>query len=684
MSEPKHTNRLAQEKSPYLLQHAHNPVDWYPWGPEAFEKAKAEDKAIFLSIGYATCHWCHVMERESFENEEIAKIMNEHFINIKVDREERPDVDQIYMTAVQAMTGGGGWPLSAFLTPERTPFYGGTYFPPDRRYGRPGFPEILEEIARVWREERDRVIGTSKQLTEVIEQNLTNQPGELLDEAVLKKFYQHTSHSFDAEYGGFGPAPKFPRSEQISILLRIHRRTGEKRALEMATRTLDAMARGGIYDHLGGGFARYATDQRWLIPHFEKMLYDNALLTRSYLEAYQVTHNEDWASIAKETLDYVLRDMTAESGGFFSAEDADSEDEEGKFYTWSEPELKTVLTEAELKEFKQLFPLSLASILDGKFVLHLDPKAPWQERYTQGNKGILQKLFEQRARRIRPLLDDKILASWNGLMISAMAQAAGILQEVRYLAAAQNAMHFIIDNFWDGEILKRRYRAGEVRYNGSLDDYACIIAALLDLYAADFDSQWFTLAVNLQKSVDRLFWDASASGYYYTDATDNSLITRTKELYDGAMPSGNSITAMNLIRLYHYTLDERYLQRFHEVIRAVSGRLKDNPLIAPALLLAIDFATDEPAEIVIAGMKDDPCVQETLNDLAQSFLPNKVVALADSMDPERLQQMPLIEGKVPQNNRATIYICKNHSCQKPVHEWPKAKKSLTPSKYDIS
>ncbi len=678
-----HTNQLAREKSPYLLQHAHNPVNWYAWGDEAFQKAKTENKPIFLSIGYATCHWCHVMERESFENEDIAKVMNENFINIKVDREERPDIDQIYMTAVQAMTGGGGWPLSVFLTPDLEPFFGGTYFAPDELHGRPGFSKILEEIAHYWQHENEKVTASGKELAQLIQQGLKESPGKNLDEDILKKFYHQSHKSFDPKHGGFGEAPKFPRSETISLLLRIYRRTGETKALEMAEKTLNAMAKGGIYDHLGGGFARYATDELWLIPHFEKMLYDNALLARTYLEAYQVTQNEDWINIAKETLDYVLRDMTSEQGGFYSAEDADSEGEEGKFYTWSEAELKELLDEDEFKEFKSIFPLSLASQLEGKFVLHMGSDIAWKKRYAPALQEILKKLYAHRSKRVRPLLDDKVLASWNGLMISAMAQAYSVLGDKRYLNAAQRAATFIMKTLWDGKTLLRRYRDGEARYNGSLDDYAFMIAALLNLYEADFDSKWFRLAVALQDRTDALFRDTETCAYYYTDASDATLLTRTKELYDGAVPSGNSVTALNLLRLYHYTMNESYRQKGDELLKAVSGRLSENPQIAPALLLAVDFATDDIAEIVIAGMKSDAAVQDILNRIEQQFLPNKVLALADFVEADVLKLLPLLVGQIPQGEKATIFVCKNHSCQQPVTIWNDAEKLLSAKHYSL-
>ncbi len=672
----KHTNRLAREKSPYLLQHAHNPVDWYAWGEEAFEKAKKEDKPIFLSIGYSTCHWCHVMERESFENEEIAQVMNDLFVSIKVDREERPDVDQIYMTAVQAMTGSGGWPLSAFLTPDLKPFFGGTYFPPDRRYGRPGFKEILQEISQMWKEERTRVTGLGEDLSKALKEERETAGGELSVET-LRRAYSNFAESFDAQEGGFGPAPKFPRSETISLLFRIYRRTGEGHALQMGIKTLEKMARGGIYDHVGGGFHRYSTDAKWLVPHFEKMLYDNALLAKSYLEAYQIDGNEMWAGITRETLDYVLRDMTSPEGGFYSAQDADSEGVEGKYYVWSEEELQKLLSSDEFKKMKEVFQTSAGGNFEGENIFHMKDKVSWAERYQTPLKTAVKKMLDHRTQRIPPHKDDKVIASWNGLMIGAMAAGSQVLPESegkRYLQAAKTAADFILKKMWDGKTLKRRYRDGDVRFNASLDDYAFLTQGLLDLYEADFDPRWFEAARLLQKRTDEFFWDDKAGGYYFSDNSDPSLLTRSKEIYDGAVPSGNSVAALNLLRLYSYTMEEGYRKRAEQLFTAFSGFVGKHPHASPALLLAVDYATDASKEIVIAGTKEDPDVKKILHGLHQKFLPNKVLALADRADLARI--IPLLEGKVPQNAEATIYVCEGHTCKKPTHSITAAHETL--------
>jgi len=670
----KKNNRLIHEKSPYLLQHAHNPVDWFPWGAEAFEKAKKEDKPIFLSIGYSTCHWCHVMEHESFENGEIAKVMNENFVSIKVDREERPDIDQIYMAAVQAMTGGGGWPLSAFLTHDLAPFFTGTYFPPEGRYGHPGFKDVLVKIAQIWKEDREKLTASGQQIKEALQQTTRAGAGPELSIEMLRRAVLAFRDIFDPVEGGFGGAPKFPRSETVSLLFRIHRRTGEEKVLRMATQSLDKMARGGIYDHLGGGFHRYATDARWLVPHFEKMLYDNALLVKSYLEAYQIDRNEMWASVAHEILDYVLREMTSVEGGFFSAQDADSEGVEGKFYVWTEEELKKILMADEFKKIKEVLQTAPHGNWEGNNILHMDAQTAWSVREDELFRSARQKLLDHRSKRIPPYKDDKILASWNGLMIGAMAFGAQVLGDEKYLAAARKAASFLLKKMWDGKTLKRRYREGEVKFNGSLDDYTFLAQGLLDLYEADFDPQWFAAAEALQKRADELFWDTASDGYFFTDSSDPSLIARTKEIYDGAVPSGNSIAAMNLLRLHEFTLDPFYSKRADQTMRAFSQFINTHPQAGPAFLMAIDFATDQAKEIVVAGVKSDPAVQAILRDLHRLFLPNKVLGLADED-----QTIPLLKGKIPIDGRATIYLCQGHTCQKPVHSLDEIKPALLDS-----
>ncbi|HSA60043.1 MAG TPA: thioredoxin domain-containing protein [bacterium] len=656
-------NRLAAEKSPYLLQHAGNPVDWYPWGPEAFEKARREDKPIFLSIGYSTCHWCHVMERESFENEDIARVMNEHFVSIKVDREERPDVDQIYMNAVQGMTGSGGWPLSAFLTHDLEPFWGGTYFPPESRWGRPGFKDILLEISKLWKSDRKKIAESGREVGDALKATgRSSASGRMLSEETLRRAYTALKDVYDPRDGGFGGAPKFPRSETISLLFRIHRRTGEAKALSMGTFTLERMARGGIYDHLGGGFHRYSTDGQWLVPHFEKMLYDNALLARTYLEAYQIDQNPMWAGVARETLDYALRDMTSPEGGFYSAEDADSEGEEGKFYVWTEDEIKGLLTADEFQNVRDLLQVTprgnFSAEGGGKTILTFKEGAPWALRSETPLSCAMGKLFAARRKRVPPSKDDKVIASWNGLMIGSLAYAAQVLGEERYLIAARKAADFLLTRMWDGKALNRRYRDGDVRFDGSLDDYAFVIWGLIDLYETDFDDRWFRAALELQKKSDELFWDAKDGGYFFTAAGDPSLIARSKDIYDGAVPSGNSVAALNLLRLYGFTLDRSFQDKAEALVKAFSEFVSSHPQASPALLMAVDYATDASKEIVVAGKAEDPARNAMIGEIHRLFLPNKVLAAGGVS--------PLAQGKGPIQGRAAVYLCEAHACRKPA------------------
>jgi uncharacterized protein YyaL (SSP411 family) len=660
-----HENLLIYEKSPYLLQHAHNPVDWHPWGPEAFEKARREDKPIFLSIGYSTCHWCHVMERESFENEDIANVMNGNFINIKVDREERPDVDQIYMNAVQGMAGSGGWPLSAFLTHDLEPFWGGTYFPPESRWGRPGFKDILLEISKLWKTDRKRLAESGKEVAAALQaRNRASANGLTLSEETLRRAFHAFADLYDPRDGGFGGAPKFPRSETVSLLFRIYRRTGEKKALEMATHTLNRMARGGMYDQLGGGFHRYSTDSRWLVPHFEKMLYDNALLARAYLEAFQIEGDPMWEGLARETLDYVLRDMTAPEGGFYSAEDADSEGEEGKFYVWSETELKPLLNDEEFQAVKEHFQVTPNGNFEGHTIFSFKTETSWATRSASPLKDAMKKLFDAREKRIHPHKDDKVIASWNGLMIGSLAYAAQVLGEERYRKAAQKAADFVISKMWDGKTLKRRYRDGDVRFDGSLDDYAFLISGLLDLSETDFNPKWFAAALALQKRSDELFWDAEEGGYFFTAAGDPTLIARSKDIYDGAVPSGNSVAALNLLKLYDFTLDETFRQKAESLQKAFSGFVSSHPQASPALLLAVDYATDDAKEIVVAGRAEDEKRRSLITSIHRLFLPNKVMTVSDPSGHK--SEVPLAADKMEVAGQPAIYLCQGHACRKPA------------------
>jgi uncharacterized protein len=616
-----HTNRLADEQSPYLLQHAHNPVDWYPWGEEAFARARAEDKPIFLSIGYSTCHWCHVMERESFESEDIAALLNRDFVSIKLDREERPDIDRIYMLFVQATTGGGGWPMSVWLTPDLKPFYGGTYFPPDSRYGRPGFPTVLTHIARAWREDRQRINESVAEIMHQLESHAVVAPSaEGPDPEAADRGFQYFRRIFDTRYAGFGQAPKFPRPSVLNFLLRYWAKTDNEEALEMAVKTLRAMARGGMNDQLGGGFHRYAVDARWFVPHFEKMLYDQGQLSISYLEAYQITAEPEYADEARRIFDYVLTDMTHRGGGFYSAEDADSvidaaqphEKGEGAFYVFDHREILAVLGAEAGTEFARHF----GALPEGNVAAHEDPHNEF------GGKNILYRATEDappfaaerkallayRASRIRPHLDDKILSSWNGLMISAFAKGAQVLGEERYAAAARRAAEFIRETLWrpESNTLLRRFRAGEAGIDGFLDDYSFFGLALLDLYETGFDDAHLEWAVQVAESMLTRFEDKENGGFYSTAEGDPSLVMRLKEDYDGAEPSGNSMAALLLLRLEAMTGREDFGTAARRTLAAFAERLAKQTPAVPQMLCAALLAAEPPRQIQFAGEGFEP------------------------------------------------------------------------------
>ncbi|RPH44340.1 MAG: thioredoxin domain-containing protein [Planctomycetota bacterium] len=653
----KYTNRLAKEKSPYLLQHAHNPVDWYPWGQEAFDKAKKEEKPIFLSIGYSTCHWCHVMEHESFEDEEVAKILNEKFVSIKVDREERPDVDQIYMAAVQAMTSHGGWPLSAWLTPDLKPFMGGTYFPKEDRFGRPGFKTILTRIDELWKTKRAELVESGDQVTAHLQKmSEAEEPGEVKVDAVLEKGHFQMEKSFEPRFGGFSQQPKFPHSTTIQYLLRHHARTGNKDSLQMAEKSLTEMARGGIYDQLGGGFARYSTDTMWIVPHFEKMLYDNALLTVAYLEAWQLTKKESYARIVRETLDYILRDMTSKEGGFYSAEDADSEGIEGKFYVWNPAQVAEVLGK-DADRFMKAFDVTPR----GNWEPHEEsiPKKQSVLRVVEDGDfaDLKKKMFEARSKRIRPHLDDKVLTSWNALMISAMAQAGAALGEPKYRDAAVRAATFLLGTHKkDGKLL-RTSRLGEAKLDAYLEDYAYLSQAMLDLYEATFDPAYFEEARGLVAKAVELFWDDAAGGFYTTSKSHESLIARMREEYEGPHPTGNSVMALTLLKLHDYTGDAAIRDRADKTIRAYKTHLERYPAGHAYMMCALEYLKGPSREIVVTGPDPEPL----LKVVRGRFLPNKVVALADGR-----AKIPLLEGRDPVNGKAAAYVCENMACKKPV------------------
>jgi hypothetical protein len=655
----KHTNRLAKEKSPYLLQHAHNPVDWYPWGDEAFEKAKKEDKPVFLSIGYSTCHWCHVMEHESFEDEEVAKILNERFVAIKVDREERPDVDAIYMAAVQAMTQRGGWPLSAWLTPDRRPFFGGTYFPKEDRGGMPGFKRVLAQVAEVWKSRRGDIEKSADELTGILRRMAEAAgPGAVNVAEALERGRMMFERGYDPDHGGFSGAPKFPRSMTISFLLRRHRRSGSPDLLAKCEKTLEEMARGGMYDQLGGGFHRYSTDARWIVPHFEKMLYDNALLAGAYVEAWQVTKKDFYRRIACETLEYVLRDMTSKEGAFFSAEDADSEGIEGKFYVWNPKQLREVLGDKDAERFGRAYDVTD----EGNWDPHEEsiPKHQSVLRVVaDGDFADLEKkLLEARSRRVRPGLDDKVLTSWNGLMITAFCQAAQAFDEPRYRDAAVRAARFLLEKHRkpDGTLL-RTSRHGEAKIDGYLEDYAALAAAMLDLYETTFDPAWFEEARRLAARAIDLFRDGKAGGFFSTEG-GKDLIARMREEYEGAVPTGNALMAMTLLRLHAMTGEAAYRERAEKTVQSFKGELERYPAAFPYLLCAFDWLQGGAKEVVLAG----PDTAELLRAVRRAYVPNKVVAFADGKKPA----FPLLEGKGPVNGKSAAYVCENMACKLPV------------------
>jgi uncharacterized protein YyaL (SSP411 family) len=675
----KYTNKLVDETSPYLLQHAHNPVDWYPWSKEAFEIAKKLDKPIFLSIGYSTCHWCHVMERESFENEHIAKIMNEHFVCIKVDREQRPDVDDVYMAAVQMMTGSGGWPLSVFLAPDGKPFYGGTYFPPKDIYGRPGFGRLLLAISDAWKNKRGQLLESAGKISETL-QDLSEQAGkEKLSPGVLNKAYLSLKQTFDHTNGGFGGAPKFPQPSYLSFLLRYWYRTKDNDALTMVEATLDALAKGGIYDHLGGGFHRYATDSHWLVPHFEKMLYDQALISSVYGQAYQVTGEEDYAKVVREIFDYILRDMTDSDGGFYSAEDADSEGKEGLFYVWEPGEIKKLLGTKNAEIFNEYYGVTdEGNFENGKSILNITKSIEEVAKVLKQNPKAIESILTQarlellahRSKRIRPHLDDKVIAGWNGLMISSLAYGGAVLGENKYISAAEKAAAFVLTTLRYNGRLKRYYRDGKIIQPGFLDDYAFMIMALLDLYEATFDARWLAEAKELAEQMMELFVDRDSGGFYITGNDSERLIVRTKPGYDGAVPSGNSIAALALLKLGLLTSDKRFTDGAEGVLNTFSSQLRQSPASLTEMLSAFDFSSGPTREIVIAAEANRADTKEMLRFIQSRYLPNTVLLFHQTGKAgEAIEKIaPFTKWQTAIDDKATAYVCRNYVCRQPVTE----------------
>ncbi|TMV51943.1 thioredoxin domain-containing protein [Paenibacillus mesophilus] len=680
MTTNERSNRLAKEKSPYLLQHQYNPVDWFPWSEEAFEIAKRENKPVFLSIGYSTCHWCHVMERESFEDEEVAAILNEHYISIKVDREERPDVDHLYMSVCQAMTGQGGWPLTIVMTPDKKPFFAGTYYPKNRKYGRYGLMDLLPQLAEKWREDRVKVEEIGEQIMEETKGRMLSNLEGKLSEQTLDRAYRQYEELFDETYGGFGSAPKFPTAHNISLLLRYYKRTGTEQALEMAEKTLDSMYRGGMYDHIGFGFARYSTDERWLVPHFEKMLYDNALLAIAYLEAYQVTDKPDYAEVAERIFTYVLRDMTDPEGGFYSAEDADSEGHEGKFYVWKPDEIVGVLGAEDGDLYCDLYNITEEGNFEGHSIPNLIGQVP--ETFAKRKNMTLSelrekiescrvKLFAYREERVHPHKDDKILTAWNGLMIAALAKGAKVLGNPAFAEAAAKAEAFLWTKLRreDGRLLAR-YRDGEAAFHGYVDDYAYMIWGLIELYEATFEPGYLQKAAGLAKDLIKLFWDDEKGGLFFYGHDAEQLLTRMKEIYDGAMPSGNSVAAYNLQRLSKYVYDAQLAQKADELLQAFAGAAERYPSGHAMLLTTLDFAVSSPMEIVIAGDPEKTETKRMLESVRSRFLPSAVVILVPNGEKGDVvrQTIPLVQDKVALGGRTTAYVCEHFACFAPTDD----------------
>ena len=669
-------NRLINETSPYLLQHAHNPVDWRPWGQEALDKAQTEDKPILLSIGYSACHWCHVMERESFEDERIAGMMNDNFVSIKVDREERPDIDNIYMNAVQALTGSGGWPLTVFLTPDGRPFYGGTYFPPDDNRGMVSFPRLLTAMADAYKNKRGDVIQATQQLISRVQQmSEVPRAQEPLSPDVLHQAFQNLVSNYDFQNGGFGSAPKFPQPMTYEFILRYHKLTNSPRALEMVELAASRMATGGIYDQIGGGFHRYSTDPYWLVPHFEKMLYDNALLVRLFLHLFQATQNEFYRRIAEETLDYVIREMRDPAGGFYSSQDADSEGEEGKFFVWSNDELTLILGDKDTDLISGYWGVSETGNFEGRNILNVPQGA---ESYA-AEAGISPealaatitsakaKLMEARERRIHPGRDDKALTAWNGMILRSFAEAASILERDDYRQAATDCAEFLLREFVSNGRLLRTYKDGKAHLNGYLEDYAYLADGLLYLYEATFDDRWLTEARRLADGMIDLFWEQAENGFYDTGRDHEDLVVRPRDVFDNATPCGSSVAVDMLLRLSVFTGDGEYSRRASSALRAMRQYLIRAPNGMGHWLCALDFYLSTPKEIAIVGTLDDPATKSLLRTVHGGCLPNKVLAGAS---PEAAQvnpsSTPLLEGRTLVDNRPTAYVCQNYACQLPV------------------
>ena len=683
---PKYTNRLIMETSPYLLQHAHNPVNWFAWSEEAFALAAAQDKPIFLSVGYSTCHWCHVMERESFENDEIAAYINKHFIAIKVDREERPDVDDVYMTAVNILTGRGGWPMTIVMTPDRRPFFGGTYFPPRSgvRGARQGLSEILEQLVQLYRNDRDKVVENATALSQRMKEASEWAPGSTLpSDAVIAAAFEQLKLRFDPTWGGFGGAPKFPQPSRVALLMRYARRSGNNDAKKMVEQTLHKMADGGIYDHVGGGFHRYSTDRQWLVPHFEKMLYDNSQLAIAYLEGWQLTKVDRFKNVAQEVLDYVVREMVSPEGGFYSATDADSmtpagHEEEGWYFTWTPNELRRVLGDRDAKIADVVYGVKASGNFEGRNIFFLPETLQHAaKKLGQSETELVEALARikpllraERDRRPLPGLDNKVITAWNGWMIAAMARGGHVLKEASYLRVATEAANFIFDKLRqeDGR-LYRIYKDGKAKGNAFLPDYAAMVFACIELYQAGGDIVWLKRATELQGLLDKHYWDSARGGYFLTADDHEVLLVRDKPVADSAIPSGNALSALNLTRLAEYTGDEKWRKRAEKIFAFASPRLHRAPSAFPYLLTAFDAYLDVPSEVALVSPTGEPHDEILLQVLTKTFNPNGVVAVLRSDEvAEHAKTIPWLSGKAPLGGKSTAYVCERGSCKLPTSD----------------
>lgn len=688
------SNRLINEKSPYLLQHANNPVDWYPWSEEAFNKAKKENKPIFLSIGYSTCHWCHVMESESFEDEKVAQLMNDTFISIKVDKEERPDIDNIYMTVCQAMTGSGGWPLTIFMTPDKKPFFSATYIPKGNRYGGIGLIELIKKVNYLWKNDNKALLDSANSLTDQLHSLYNANTGELLGEEILDEAFTQLNDLFDSKYGGFGTAPKFPSPHNLLFLLRYYKKNNNKKALDMVTKTLDTMSIGGIFDHIGYGFHRYSTDREWLVPHFEKMLYDQAMISIACTETYQATQNNNYKIIADRIFEYIINDMKSEEGTFFSAEDADSEGVEGKFYVWTADEIKKILSSEDAKLAIKAYSVTD----DGNFrdeatrrktglnILHFEKNIESLSSELDINAAELESKLDKirkqlkntRDKRVRPIRDNKVLTDWNGLIIAALAKAAAAFDNGKYIQLAKTGADFFLNSFLKNGRLLHRYIEGQWNFNGNIDDYAFLIFGLTELYEASFDVKYLKQAFALNEQLIELFWDEESGGFYFTAKDGEDNIIRTKEVYDGAIPSGNSIELLNLIRLSRISGDSRLEQYAEKMQKTFSKAIESAPLGYTQFLLAVDYILGPSSEIVICGNRNSEDTKNMIAELNKRFIPNKIVIFnpADEDNSEVIDIVPYVNNQRAAEGKATAYVCKNFACGRPTVKIDEMLKSL--------